>query len=367
MNVFLVKFIAKGLGAVGVGVTGVALGVNHTEEARMASAIKNGKLRPPAVKYYDAAFSQFSASDVKKVIASSDDPKFCGLIGTKDTGKSTELRNFASDKENKNIMYCKVTGDENVELDELLYGTLKKHVITMPGMLSGIRLNGSLSRRDTVKNVFQKVHKNTDELVTMVVDMGYDKHVLKPKRFVDSVRHYVVDARLSRCVFAASDALELQDVSRTEPRLVLFSAAEIPIQTAKKYIQHVSSSDVKEPSEDCLKMFPRTFSSLHRFVEARDKELYAKVELHGEVVKVESSLNSGNIPRVPIYEQHVRKLYKTALTRPITFGDAYAICGLSEEQFITQFVDTDIFQQTQKGLELQFDATRQAVATIVGK
>jgi signal recognition particle GTPase len=65
----------------------------------MAWAIERGRFRPVSPQFYRADISQFKSSAIKATVHQS--PKlFCALIGVKGTGKTTELKKFASEQKN---------------------------------------------------------------------------------------------------------------------------------------------------------------------------------------------------------------------------------------------------------------------------
>lgn len=153
----------------------VAFGVNETEEWRMTRAIKNGELRPrPSSVNYDARISQFPQDEVKTVVRHNP-AKFCGLIGLKSTGKSTELEQFGCDIENKNILYCTLDGRQSADLDDVLYETMTHSlIIRMPWFLYQIAF-ARPSRRHIIERVFLRVLKDTKEPVTIVLDISSEK------------------------------------------------------------------------------------------------------------------------------------------------------------------------------------------------
>jgi hypothetical protein len=90
----------------------------------MANVIKNDHLRPIS-EDFDPTLSQFPSKEIKIFVDNAPNG-FCGLVGVKSTGKSSELRSFGSAKENKNVVFCQVTGQESSNLDDILYQCITK-------------------------------------------------------------------------------------------------------------------------------------------------------------------------------------------------------------------------------------------------
>lgn len=273
---------------------------------------------------------------------------------------------------------------------------MHKGMIKMPWFLYQISF-AKPSRRDTIENVFRMVLQDTNEPVTIVLDIASEKDLalstdaslegvtnsvrtgatmgltsLKSKQLVKEIKHYVADARVARCLFAASEGLMFQELGRSEPRLTVFVAGEVSVEIAKNYLKHLLAAghhkNTDEYDDRQLKLFPRTFSNLLDFATALNKGSFVQKALRAEVEKVSESFRSVRAPWLPFFSHPVKTLYQTALTRDIGVADYGDMCGLSKEQFVAHFVKTNIFQQTEEGTyKLQFDATRHAVASLVGK
>ncbi len=253
------------------------------------------------------------------------------------------------------------------------------------------------SRRCIVERVFRSVMEDTNEPVTIVLDIASDEDFatsidvssltgalegvtnsvrqegatmglssLKPRQLVKEIKHYVADAQVARCLFAASAGLMFQELHLNEPRLTVLVAGELSVETAKKYLKHLRPTE--EVKDDHLESFQRTFSRLMDYSAEADKDAYAERMMDAEVAKVGKSFNCVSAPLHPSSPHPVKKLYEAALTKKkcIDPRDILAIGGLSEEQFATHFVKTGIFQQTTEGAyKLQFDVSRRAVATVL--
>jgi hypothetical protein len=423
-RIFTQRHLAVATGLGGLAVSMVAFASNQTEEYRMAAAIKQGRVMPTYPAAHDKRFCQFPTSQIKDVIYSSPN-LFCGLVGVKSTGKSTELEAIASQEEN--VVYIVRDGTQGRDLDDVLYETMRESIWRMPWLLSQIRLPQTSRRRKMVENVFSMVLEDTKVPVTIVIDLSYEKEStfgadmtsmegvadalgsgtaiglssFSPRQFVKEIKHYVVDVKLARCLFAASEGLLFQELSHYEPRLQLFIAGELSLDMATQYLAYLTTVDMPGGSsgpsntDAHLSMFPRTFASLKKYSLAKDKKVFVQTAMRWEEVKVQESfacvgwlqskvkgvgvgkvegdgLGVGGLVLGLKYlarnqtrtetEHPVKQLYEIALTRPIDCSDYANICGLSKQQFITHFVKTNIFQQTASGtFELQFDATRQAV------
>ena len=386
-NPLLVKFFIGGSGAL---VVTTALIVNHSEHYRMARMIKQGSLRPSAATF-DAKYCQFPIGSIESTLKKDPD-LFCGLVGNKSTGKSTTLEYVASKQ--KNCIYCNVDGNGSFHLDDIIYGVMKDSIFTMPWFLSQIRLNGSLKRRTIIEKVFRKVKENTGEPVTVVVDiasendLAFDKEVLASAEsmkdafmtknasisfssfnatvFTKQVKHYVADAKVMRCLFAASEGLMFQAEALREPRLKIYLSKELTIDMSKTYLDDKCDVPVEIVDNLVLQKFPRTFSSLRSFADTVDKDEFIRGAFKSEKAKIEETFRSCSVPLLPFSRHPVLSLYQLALQRPIQADDIQNICRLSESQFLAAFVKTNIFQPTKGGeFILQFDVTKEAVETVV--
>jgi hypothetical protein len=390
---FLYKSIKKS-GSIGTLVCVFAFVANESEEYRIVSAIKNGELRPKQgtilFEEYNSATSQFSSKEISDVVR--DCPsRFCALVGVNNTGKSTELHKFSLDTNNKNIIFCGVNGKESTDLDDILFDTMHKSVPRMPWFLYHIALP-RLSKRDMNERILRTVLEETKEPVTIVIDIALERVLsmsadksyfesvtttvgagattmgltLNPKQFIKQIKHYVSDARLARCLFGSSEGFmfeELGRVSGFEPRLTVILANELSVEIARRYLETLGTGIYKD--ED-LTLFPRTFANLKSFANALDKEAFVEQSMEAQVAKVRESFKCVRDPWTPFVPHPVERLYHTALTRKIDLKDISDTCGLTKEQFVTHFVMTNIFQQTETGTyQLQFECTRHAALSVM--
>ena len=381
-------------GCISLAVPMFAFAFNQTEERRMAYAIKGGMFMPTYPATHDKRFCQFPTSQIKNVIHGSPN-QFCGLVGVKSTGKSTELIIIASQEQN--VVYVVMDGKQGSELDDVLYETMYKKIWKMPWFLSQIRLTRATHRRKVVENVFSMVLEDTKVPVTIVLDLSAEKELafganmkstegmvnavssgatiglssFSPRQFVKEIKHYVADARSARCIFAAAEGLLFQDLSHYEHRLRLFIAGELSLDIATQYLVYLTTIDMpgSPGSSDTnvhLGLFPRTFASLTAYYQAVDKEIFARNAFGSERAKIETSFCSCSTPWLPFARHPALSLYMLSLQRPIRYYDIRNLCNLSESQFLTAFVKTNIFQLTKGGeFILQFDVTKEAVEAIV--
>jgi hypothetical protein len=345
MDLLVLLFISGSIWAIPI----IAFVANETEEYRIARAIKNGNLRPKGTvpEGYDSKFCQFPRDKVRKIVYGDSRQMFCSLVGMKSTGKSTELQMFGLDIENKNIIYCKFNDrQKSADLDGILYETMHKSVFNMPGFLYEIAFGRPL-RRHFIENIFRKVLEDTQEPVTIVLDITPEKvpTSLNSTQLVKEIKHYVADAKTARCLFAAPKGMGFEVERHRELRLTVLIVGEISIEASKNFLKHCGV----DSDDNHLKLFPRTFSSLIDYSVAKNKDEFVKKAIKAEVLKIEHSYYCGVCkPWFPFAKHPVKTLYQTALTRNIGIDDI-SNCGLNTEQFNTHFVDTNIFQQTSAG------------------
>jgi hypothetical protein len=158
-------------GAVLVG----AFAFNQTKQWQLACQIQNGTLSCPPPCFFSEKFCQFPLDRVRNTFCN-DPEKFCRLIGLKATGKTATLKYLVSQE--KNCVFCKVTRNQLVDIDDVLYARLEKSIWILPWFLHEIRLNGDLPKRKNIREVFKLVKKNSKQKVLAVFDI----HVKEKRR-----------------------------------------------------------------------------------------------------------------------------------------------------------------------------------------
>ena len=242
-----------------LGLIGLGIAFNSSEYWRMARNIQSGKLFSPDLEHLDPAFCQFPLADVRNAMNTAD--TFCGLVGLKATGKTSTLELIS--KEQPNVVYVKMKASGNV--CHALYETLKKSTYHLPWPLDLVRFDSSLTTEDRLIKVFRYVKKRSGTPVTAVIDVQPDRHsilsnlpsthvqstslvdipsVVIPsysfdpdaREFTRQIKH-LVNSRVMRCLFAASEGASFQVEHAREGCLKLFIAYELSMPSAEKYLQ----------------------------------------------------------------------------------------------------------------------------------
>jgi hypothetical protein len=369
-------------GAVLVG----AFAFNQTEQWRMARQIQNGALSCLFPPDFSKKFCQFPLDRVRDTYH--DDPdRFCGLIGLKATGKTTTLEYLASQE--RNCVFCEIDGNQPVAIDDVLYARLSESIWKLPWFFRQIRFNGDLTKRDIIREVFKLVEKNSKQKVLAVFDICATEKTSgiprppsivngviqsepvsfpTPSGFVTSlssfdaevftrdVKNYVRDAKVMRCLFAASEGLSFLPESAREPRLSVFVAGELPLEISKAYLNDVLGVKMENENDFLLSQFPRTFSALKEFSKALNRKVFAETKFKGELEKAKQALKICN--SVPFYQ--------VALERPVGFDDYDGFCKMTKDQFVQTFVKTNLFlPDSGAEFKIQFDATREAIKVAI--
>jgi len=366
-------------GLAGLCGTGLVFGFNSTERWRMERAIRQGKLSVEPTKREEEELSlslcQFSIPEIIEAV--NDAPNgFCGIVGVKDTGKTSTLKLVANQM--PNVVYFTLKKDDVcVEL----YERLKKSVTHLPWFLDRMRLDSSLSSEDIVMKVFRNVKKTSGTPVTTIFDINltsefhlpspsspgvFERGIRYPESLAPSLEFnagsftrqvkLLVEAGATQCLFAASEGLKFQAEAARESRLHLFMASELSTPISEKFLQQKFDLALNKEEKEMLYRFPRKFTNLRDFAKAKDRKAFADSKFEEEKEKIENT--------DPRTNQKVAQLYHLALKQPIG-GRNLNDLGFSKEEVRRMFVDPNIFTVTpQQKYQFQFDATAGAAKQV---
>ena len=377
---FVKSNAVKILSIIGIGVPGlIALVVNETEEFRITRRLKNGdygiKTPPDEFNIEFCAFNE-DLHMIKKSFVTSGN--FVGLVGLKSTGKSKTLQYLASENNERSI-YCEIPIDNYTSIADAIYRRMYDDLFKMPFFLSMLRFDRDRTRRKVVLSVLENIAKD-GKRVRMFVDIVRSGEsspnvvvenvpnlpsLTKPFRaenFIRETKNLAEDKGLIQLMFASNEGLMFEDEAVREERLRIFHSNELSLEMSKKYLKAKFNYDC--PDDTLLQQIPRTFVSLQGFGLSGNKIKYAVDTLKSHVKKIKKSITTGDKSS----QKRLEALLSLALSQSIGFIEIYKIGGLTEEQFIDQFVKTNIFRPNKRDgtYTFQFDATRLAVKIALG-
>jgi len=372
----------------GLASTSFVFAYNSTEKRRMTHNIQRGYLSSPQKQELDPTLCQFPVDYIKTVLAKSPN-QFCGLVGLKATGKTSTL--LLVERQTPNVVYVELNSGS---VCNALHENLKKSVYHLPWFLDQMRFDSYLSSKDIITRVFTDVMNNSKVPVNVFLDLNPTNRAKLPsvsspsvgklgpidisfevpssdfdaRPFIREVKD-LVGSGVMRCLFAATEGLSFQQEAIREPRLRLFTAYELSIHTAVKYLQKDYNIVVNEEEEALLAQLPRSFASLDTFATVENKKIFIDKIFKDEKTKI---MRTANIYSALMQSKYyffqpsyffppsVKSIYQLALTRNIDLSDLPGF-NLTEEQFLKLFVEPNIFTvTTEQSYKFQFDITAAA-------
>ena len=377
---FVKSNAVKILSVIGIGVPGlIALVVNETEEFRITRRLKNGdygiKTPPDEFNIEFCAFNEDLHMIKKSFVRSGN---FVGLVGLKSTGKSKTLQYLASENNERSI-YCEIPIDNYTSIADAIYRRMYDDLFKMPFFLSMLRFDLDRTRRKVVLSVLENIVKDgkrvrvfvdivrsgessSNVVVENVPNLPSLTKPFRAENFIRETKNLAEDKGLIQLMFASSEGLMFEDEANREQRLRIFQSNELSLEISKKYLKAKFNYDC--PDDTLLQQIPRTFVSLQDFGECGNKFEYAVDTLDSHVKKITKSITKDEESS----QKRLEALLSLALSQSIGFIEIHKIGGLTEEQFIDQFVKTNIFRPNKRNgtYTFQFDVTRLAVKIALG-
>jgi hypothetical protein len=244
--------------------------LNHTEEYRMARAIRDGSYfaSPVPEEKIDESLLPVPLQLMQQKVAS--ESTFCGMVGPKGVGKSYALDKLGYTL--PNVVKLHISAVKPCDLSDLLVSHLKGKIFVAPFPWNRLRLTNYESTV-TIQNVFNKVHRETKSPVTVLIDMdaatvsgpvsanvpgflggSYASVKTTPAdilplalsvdKFTRDAKKLSADMRLMQLFFIASEGLLFQYQAQREPRLCLFLTSELSVAASKSYLKQYYNVDV---------------------------------------------------------------------------------------------------------------------------
>jgi len=347
---------------------GTILGINETEELRMAHAIKRGLCFHPDTKEVEIReeLLPFRLNLVRERVETK--YGFCGITGPTGTGKSLLLDKLGYTMQN--VIKIHRRANHPATLSDQLLSTLRSEIFTLPAPLCQVRYSNHRDSTRILKHVFDHVRQKTDAPVTVLIDIPSTPQnldflslanvswfnvlnnteilpaALNIETLARDIKFLASDMKIMQCAFVATEEEYLfRYLTRHEPSLHLFNTSELSLDSSKYYLKTYRS--LAHVDEASLKRIPRTYSILNNYAEAQDKDLFVRERFNSEVVAVRNQ------------SKEAKKFLQLLLTRGSMYSQSCD--SIERNDLLILLSDGLVRLNSRMEFEISFDAVREAV------